>query len=60
MRSKSEIGEMSMASQAVTPVEAGKSIELKPMQVLTINNVRIVPQTMSNTGILKAVSINPG
>ena len=59
VRSESRLGEMSMTHQIVTPVEPGRSIELKEMKVLTLNDVRIVPQAMSVKGILKAVAVNP-
>jgi cytochrome c-type biogenesis protein CcsB len=60
MRSESAIGEMSMTTHAVTTVESGKPVELKQMQILTIKDVRIVPQIMTESGIIKAVSVNPG
>jgi cytochrome c-type biogenesis protein CcsB len=53
-----ELGEMSMTHQTVTPVEKGKSLELKPMQVISVNDIKIVPQTMSLAGTVKAVSVN--
>ena len=54
-----EIGEMSMVHQSVTPVEKGKPVVLKQMQILTVNDLKIVPQAMSNSGSVKAVSMNP-
>jgi cytochrome c-type biogenesis protein CcsB len=59
MNSKSQLGEMSMTHGIVTPFEPGRAIKLKEMQVYTINDVRIVPQVMSKTAILKTVAINP-
>ncbi|MCX6255416.1 MAG: cytochrome c biogenesis protein ResB, partial [Bacteroidia bacterium] len=59
IRSGFDLGEMSMMTQAVTLSEPGKPIELKQMQVLTAKDIRIVPQQMSNAGIVKAVAINP-
>jgi cytochrome c-type biogenesis protein CcsB len=47
-----------MTHQTVSPVEKGKPIQLKPMQVVTVNDVKIVPQAMSLAGIVKAVSVN--
>jgi len=57
--SKSQLGEMSMTHQIVTPVEPGRVIKLKEMQVLTVNDVRIVPQVMSKAGVIKAVALDP-
>ncbi len=59
IKSKYSIGEMGMMNQAVTSVEPGTPVELKQMQILTINNIKIVPQTMTQSGIVKAVSVNP-
>lgn len=56
--SSHDLGEMSMTHQAVTLVEKGQSIELKPMQVITVNDIKVVPQTMSTAGVAKAVSVN--
>lgn len=53
-----ELGEMSMTHQTVTTVEKGKSLSLKLMQVVAVNDIKIVPQAMSLAGIAKAVSVN--
>lgn len=57
--SDSEIGEMSMMAHSVSPVEKGKSIALKPMQILTFKDIRIVPEQMVSAGVLRAVGVNP-
>jgi cytochrome c-type biogenesis protein CcsB len=57
--SRFSIGEMSMATQAVTLSEPGKLLELKQMQILTVNDIKIVPQEMFNAGVSKAVAVNP-
>jgi hypothetical protein len=57
-KSDLELGEMSMTHQTVIPVEKGKSIQLKEMQVISVNDIKVVPQTMSVAGIIKVVSVN--
>ncbi len=53
------LGMMSMMTQEVTTLEKGKPVELRPMQILTVNNVKIVPQQMSQTGVIKAIAVKP-
>ncbi len=53
-----DLGEMNMTHQTVTPVEKGKSIVLKPMQIIAVNDIKVVPQTMSIAGVARAVSVN--
>ena len=57
--SRFNLGETSMMTQAVTATEPGKQIELKKMQILTINDIRIVAQQMSVAGVVKAISVKP-
>jgi cytochrome c-type biogenesis protein CcsB len=57
--SQSQLGKMSMTHQIVTPVEPGKSIKLNEMEVLALNDVKIVPQVLSQKGIVKAVAEDP-
>jgi cytochrome c-type biogenesis protein CcsB len=57
--SRFNLGETGMMTQAVTATDAGKRIELKRMQILTINDIRIVAQQMSVAGVVKAISVNP-
>lgn len=57
--SESDIGEMSMMHHSVSSFEKGKPIALKSMQILTLNDVRIVPQEMISSGMFKAVAVNP-
>jgi cytochrome c-type biogenesis protein CcsB len=54
-----DIGEMSMMTQAVTSVETGKPLEMKKMQVLSVGDIKIVPQEMSLAGVVRAVAIKP-
>jgi hypothetical protein len=57
--SKFSMGRMSMMTQATDTVQPGASIALKPMELLEINDVRIVPQKMTTAGSTKAVSFDP-
>ena len=57
--SRFNLGEMSMMTQSVTSTEPGKPIELKKKQILTINDIKIVPQQMSVAGVIKAISVKP-
>jgi len=59
MSSKYELGTMSMMSQESRILKPGESIAMKPMQILTVRNIRIVPQQMSFTGIVNAVAVDP-
>jgi cytochrome c-type biogenesis protein CcsB len=59
MSSKYELGTLSMMSQETKRFEPGSSINLKPMQILTIRNIRIVPQQMSLAGTVKTVAVDP-
>ena len=58
IRSEMNLGEMSMMTQATTLSEPGKPLELKQMQIVTVNDCKIVPQQMSMAGVSKAVSVN--
>jgi cytochrome c-type biogenesis protein CcsB len=53
--SKFNLGEMNMMTQQVTSTEPGKQVELKKMQILTLGDIKIVPQQMSASGIINAV-----
>lgn len=53
------LGEMSMMTQSVTSTAPGKRVELRKMQILTINDIKIVPQQMSVAGVIKAVAVKP-
>jgi cytochrome c-type biogenesis protein CcsB len=57
--SKSGLGELSMTHQINTPVEPGMAIRLKEMQILALNDVKIVPQVISKTGIIKVAAADP-
>jgi len=57
--SRFNLGEMNMMTQQVTATEPGKPVELKKMQILTWNDIKIVPQQMSVSGIISAVGSKP-
>ena len=59
MQSRLNLGEMSMITKEITPVETGKPVELKKMQILTAGDIKIVPQQMSLSGIVNAVAVKP-
>lgn len=53
MISKFPFEQMSMMTQETGKIEPGQSVELKPMQIITINGIKLVPQQMSVRGELK-------
>ena len=57
--SKYIITQMSMMTQETTISEPGKLSELKPMQVITVQGIKVVPQTLSLAGTLNPVSADP-
>jgi cytochrome c-type biogenesis protein CcsB len=58
IKSKLNLGETNMMTHAITLLEPGKPVGLKQMQIITIGNIKIVPQQMSKAGVLKAVAVN--
>ena len=48
-----------MTTQQVTSPEPGKKIELRKMQILTLGDIKIVPQQISASGIIDAVGMKP-
>ena len=57
--SRLNLGEMSMSTQQVTSPEPGKRIELRKMQILTLGDIKIVPQQISASGIIDAIGMKP-
>ncbi len=57
--SKYDVGEMGMMSKELTPLGSGIPIPLRQMQILTVKDIRIVPQQILAAGIVKAVAVNP-
>jgi cytochrome c-type biogenesis protein CcsB len=56
--SKYDLGQMSMMTGESIKSLPGTMITLKPMQIISVNNVRIVPQKMSVAGTVKAVAVD--
>jgi cytochrome c-type biogenesis protein CcsB len=59
MSTNLDLGEMSMMTQEAASLERGKPVELKPMQIFTLDKIKIVPQQMSVKGVVKAVAVKP-
>lgn len=59
VQSDHQLGVMSMMTQAKTAIEKGKPYEMKTMQILTIDELKIVPQQMSVAGVVRAVAVKP-
>ncbi len=59
MKSALSLGKMSMMTQEVTMMEPETSIELDQMQILTVKDMKIVPQQLILSGEMKVVSIDP-
>jgi cytochrome c-type biogenesis protein CcsB len=57
--SKQSLGVMSMMTHSVIHSGEGKPIALKKMQILTLDDIKIVIQEMSLSATVKAVSLNP-
>ena len=57
--SKYKLGEMSMMTGGTIIPESGNQIKLKQMQIITIDGIKIVPQEMTLSGVIKAVSVDP-
>lgn len=60
IRSKYDIGEMSMTTQKTTSLEKGKPVSLKTMQILTIKDIKLVPEKLLLAGVVKPVGMDPG
>ncbi len=54
-----EIGEMNMGSHNINKIAPGNRIELSKMQILTVKDINVIPQTLSESGIETAVAVNP-
>jgi len=54
-----EIGEMNMGSSSITRIAPGKRVELSKMQILTVKDIKIIPQTLSESGVETAIAVNP-
>ena len=56
LESKLPLGIMSMMTQETEIIGTGRPVELEKMQILSVNDTRIVPQEMSLKGALRPVS----
>ncbi len=54
-----ELGQTSMMTGEGTIASPGKPIPLKPMQIITVKGIKIVPQKLSLTGIVNASEVDP-
>jgi cytochrome c-type biogenesis protein CcsB len=54
-----EIGEMNMGSSSINRIPPGKKVELSKMQILTVKDIKVIPQTLSESGVETAVAVNP-
>jgi cytochrome c-type biogenesis protein CcsB len=54
-----EMGQTSMMTGESVITAPGTGLELKPMQIISVNDVRIVPQKMSQAGSFKATAVDP-
>jgi cytochrome c-type biogenesis protein CcsB len=57
VKSKFPVDQASMMTQGTQNVKPGDIAELKPMQIITVKGLRIIPQEMEIEGVLKAVSV---
>jgi len=48
----------SMMTKEAALSEPGMPVEFKPMQIIAVKDINIVPQEMSVSGVVKAVSVN--
>ncbi len=57
--SRYTLSEKNMMDQSIISFKKGTRIPLKTMQILNLNDIRIIPQKFSFTGVAKAVGVNP-
>lgn len=53
------VSETSMQTKTSVELEPGKPFELRPLQILTINNTRVIPREMLLSASVGPVAINP-
>ncbi|MCJ7448234.1 MAG: c-type cytochrome biogenesis protein CcsB [Bacteroidales bacterium] len=53
------LAQMSMMTQETTISEPGKQSELKPMQVITVQDIKVVAQKLSLAGTVNPASVDP-
>jgi cytochrome c-type biogenesis protein CcsB len=59
IQSEHELSATSMMTHTESSSVKGKSFELKTMQILTLGEIKIVPQQMSMVGVLRAMAVKP-
>jgi cytochrome c-type biogenesis protein CcsB len=59
IKSRHDLSEMNMVDNENMTYKKGTRIGLRSMQILSLGDVRIVPQQFSKNGVMKAVGINP-
>jgi cytochrome c-type biogenesis protein CcsB len=59
VRSGLDLGKQSMITKEVTPIVKGKPVELKEMQILSLNDIKIIPQQMMLSGVITAAAVKP-
>jgi cytochrome c-type biogenesis protein CcsB len=53
------LGQTSMSTRETTLAEPGIRMIMKPMQIFSLKDIKIVPQQLSLSGTVKATSFNP-
>lgn len=57
--SKSGLGISGMMSREITSLSPGQKTEFKPMQILTVGEIKIVAQQLSAAGVVRAIAVKP-
>jgi cytochrome c-type biogenesis protein CcsB len=57
--SGSVFGETNMRTKEITLSEPGTLLKLSQMQVITVNDLKVVPQQMLQNAVVNAVAVNP-
>ncbi len=54
-----DMGEMGMGSHDIQKIAPGEKAEMSSMQIFTVNNIKIIPKTLTESGLESAVAVNP-
>jgi cytochrome c-type biogenesis protein CcsB len=57
--SPSEMKETSMMTKEEKTIQPGDPVEMKRMQILALNDVRVITRTLSLNAVIEPVSVNP-
>lgn len=57
--SKSGLAELGMMHGDSIPVKENTNAELKPMKIFSVGSIKIIPQEMVNSGILRPAAVDP-